>query len=359
MNYLFHNHLFNQDIDVLKNKQLPWSALKDSSINITGATGLIGRVVIDVIMTLNIESDLNCNIFAVSRNKEKAELFFSNYFSHPNFKYYSLDVNSNDFSSVPNAEFIIHAASNTHPMLYSTDPIGTILTNVLGLTNVLQYAVRCHAKRTVFLSSVEIYGESRTSDEVFSESSLGYIDCNTLRAGYSEGKRLGESLCQAYISKYDSDIVIARLARIYGPTINKDDTKAVNQFLFKAVDGDDIILKSDGSQFFSFLYVADAVSAIFYIMLKGKCGEAYNVSDKQSDIHLFELASMLAKLAGTKVIYDIPSEAESKGYSKATRAIIDSSKLKKLGWMPDYDISRGIERTFLILQNGRKNETGK
>ena len=359
MNCLFYDDLFEHDIKAVVSRNLPWCELKDSSIAITGATGLIGRVLVSVLMTWNMESNLNCNVYAISRNVGIAESSFRCYWNHQNFKYFPLDVNSGDFSSLPDAKYIIHAASNTHPLLYSLDPVGTIMTNVIGLNNVLEYSVRSHAKRTVFLSSVEIYGESRSSDEIFSELSMGYINSNTLRAGYPEGKRLGEALCQAYISKYNCDIVIPRLSRIYGPTVNREDSKAINQFLFKAVEGEDIILKSDGKQFFSFLYVTDAVSAIFYIMLNGKCGEAYNVADGRSDICLRDLASALAKLAGTKVVYDIPLEIESRGYSKATRAIMDSLKLKDLGWTPDYDIYRGIERTFRILKNVREKEIGK
>lgn len=122
---------------------------------------------------------------------------------------------------------MFHCASNTHPRDYAADPIGTVLTGVVGTKNALDYAVLCGAKRSVFLSSVEIYGENRGDTDKFSEDYLGYIDCNTLRAGYPEGKRAGEALCQAYIEKYGMDIVIPRICRVYGPSMLKTDSKAL------------------------------------------------------------------------------------------------------------------------------------
>ena len=126
----------------------------------------------------------------------------------------------------------------------------------------LEFAYSHHALRCVFASSNEIYGENRGDIEKFPESYCGYINCNTLRAGYPESKRCGEALCQAYIQQKGLDIVIPRLTRSYGPTLLKSDTKALSQFLRKALLGEDIVLKSAGTQYYSYLYVADSVSGL-------------------------------------------------------------------------------------------------
>ena len=146
----------------------------------------------------------------------------------------------------------------------------------------------------------------------FKENEMGYIDCNSLRAGYNEGKRAGETLCQAYIEKNGIEVVTTRLPRIYGPTVKKDDSKAMSQFINKALNGEDIVLKSEGNQYFSYLYVADAVSGIFTILTNGKNGEVYNLENKSSDVYLKDLANLVAKYAGVKVVFDLPSETEKK-----------------------------------------------
>jgi len=129
------------------------------------------------------------------------------------------------------------------------------------------------------------------------------------------------------------------------------DSKAIAQFIKKASVGEDIAIKSKGDQLFSYTYVADTVSAILYILLKGQCGEAYNVADEKSDITLKDLSELIAKTANTKVIFEMPDATESKGYSKATKATLDPGKLKGLGWKSIYDIDRGIRETLNILNN--------
>ena len=130
------------------------------------------------------------------------------------------------------------------------------------------------------------------------------------------------------------DAVILRLSRVYGPTMLASDSKALAQFLKKGIAREDIVLKSLGGQYYSYTYVGDAVSAILHILLHGENGEAYNVADPASDITLKDLAGLIADCAGTKVVYELPDAVETAGYSKATRAVLDAAKLKKLGWIP-------------------------
>ena len=69
----------------------------------------------------------------------------------------------------------------------------------------LSYAAEHYCRRFLCFSSVEIYGESRKDVDKFGESYLGYIDCNTVRAGYPESKRLSESLCNAFAAQKEQD----------------------------------------------------------------------------------------------------------------------------------------------------------
>ncbi len=114
------------------------------------------------------------------------------------------------------------------------------------------------------MSSVEIYGENVQAVPAFEEGDLGYIDCNTVRAGYPESKRLCESICQAYAAQYQVEFVTGRFSRVYGPTMQADDSKALAQFIRDAVNSRDIVLKSEGKQLYSYTYVADAVSALLF-----------------------------------------------------------------------------------------------
>ena len=336
--------IYSKQLEKLNNQSLPWEKLSGKTILISGATGMIGKCLIDLLMLCNETKHSDICIIALSRNEVRAQERFMTYWEKDAFQYVSCDINK----SIPECgqvDYVIHAASNTHPLQYSEDPIGTVSSNVIGTKNLLDYAVSHGGKHFCFVSSVEVYGENRGDTEKFDEQYLGYIDCNTLRAGYPESKRLGETLCNAYYQTYGLAFSIPRLSRVYGPTMLPSDTKAISQFIRKAAAGENIVLKSEGNQKYSYSFVTDAVSGILYVMLLGKPGEAYNVADEQSDITLKELAGILAHIAGTQVIFELPDERERRGYSTATKAMLDASKLRTLGWTPQVHMAEGLQCT--------------
>ena len=284
---LYQNNLYMEDVHYVVNMDIPWEKLKDKRIMISGATGLIGSFLIDVILENNIINKLNCMVYALSRNTEKAKIRFSKYSNDPHLIFIPYDV-KNPFiqDNLKTIHYVLHLASNTHPLQYSTDPIGTITTNIIGIQNMLDFAVEHRATRFAFASSNEIYGENRGDVEFFDENYCGYINSNTMRAGYPESKRCGETLCQAYKAQKELNVVIPRFTRSYGPTMLMSDTKAISQFIKKGIAEEDIVLKSAGKQFYSYQYVADSVSGLLTILLCGKNGEAYNIAEEHSDIML-------------------------------------------------------------------------
>lgn len=347
------NHvIYEEDIAVIADNGTYREKLKDKTVVISGATGQIGGMLVDSLMRMNTQYNTSVKVVAVSRNKEKLQNRFSEYLESPLFQVIVMDVVKGGNLDNVRADFLIHAASNTHPAEYSDDPIGTITANTIGTYNLLEAVRRMNGCRFVMLSSVEIYGENRGDVEAFDESYCGYIDCNTLRAGYPESKRTAEAMVQAYMKQAQVDGTIVRLCRIYGPTTEKDDSKALSQFINKAVRGEDIVLKSKGNQYFSYVYSRDAVMAILHVMLYGKTGEAYNVADTASNIKLKDLANTIAELVGKKVIFDIPSDSEKEGYSKATVAVLNAGKINSLGWKASLKMVDGLQRTIKALQEG-------
>ncbi len=350
---IYDSSIYMDDVKTIANADYNWEKLKDKSLAISGATGMIGSFLVDVLMYRNRNVNQNITVYAFGRNEEKAKKRFGKYFEDTNFVFVKQDINIpiKDNALGNKIDYIIHAASNTHPVAYASDPIGTISANVIGTSNLLEWATTVSCERFVFLSSVEIYGENKGDTDKFAEDYLGYIDCNTLRAGYPESKRTGEALCQAYIKQKGLDIVIPRLSRCYGPTMLSSDTKALSQFINKGIAGEDIILKSEGTQLYSYAYMADAVSGIIKLMLDGECGGAYNVVSDASDIMLKDLAKIIADYVGKKVIFELPDETEREGYSKATKATLNSDKIKKTGWKPLFDIETGLHHTIDVLRS--------
>ena len=339
--------------------ELDLSSLAGKTLLITGGTGMIGKCMIDHLL-----SQVDCKVILLGRSEEKAKKrFAAEHWDSGRLRFAQWDpshptslVHASNLSSAlakedqtfkqSNIVYIIHLASNTHPVAYATDPVSTIVMNVTAAKELMDFAVAENVKRFIYASSVEVYGQNRGDCERFAEDYCGYIDCNTLRAGYPESKRCGEALCQAYMKQYGLDVVIPRIARVYGPTLQKDDTKALSQFIHNALNGQDIVLKSEGKQYFSYLHVADAVSGILTVMLKGEKGRAYNIADEASDVRLRDLAALIAAQCGQKVVFDIPNNAELAGFSPAMMARMDGGCLRMLGWQAEYDIEKGIANTL-------------
>lgn len=310
---------------------------------ITGATGMVGVMLIDSLMKLG-----NVKVIAVGRNADKAKSRLGGYFDNENFIFLSQDV-CKPFPKDLNPDYIIPAASNTHPLAYSQYPIETIMINIKGAENALDLAAKCGAT-VVYTSTNEVYGNA-VSDEEFTEDYNGRLNLSNSRSCYNESKRTAESLCQSYMAEKGVKVKIARLCRIFGPTMLESDTKASSQFIKKAVADEDIVLKSEGTQYFSYTYVADAVAGLLCVLLKGEYGEAYNISSQKTNIHLKDFAQLCAKCNGKNVIFDLPTEKEKQGYSVAMKAILSNKKLLGLGFKPIYTMEDAINRTVRILKN--------
>lgn len=315
--------------------------LKGKSILVTGATGLLGVHLIDALMALD-----GVSVFAVGRDKKKTEKRLGEYYDNPLFHFIEQDV-CQPFDKNLQVDYIIPGASNTHPLAYSKFPIETIMINVKGAEHALELAARCKAT-VLYLSTVEVYGNAY-GEESFAEDYTGKLNLSTYRSCYTESKRVCEALCQSYIAERGVDVKIVRLSRIFGPTMLDTDSKASSQFIKKAIANEDIILKSKGEQYFSYTYVSDAVAAMLYVMLHGECGQAYNISNEQCNVHLKDFAQMCAEYNGKHVVFDLPSEIEQKGFSIAMQAILDNNKLKILGFEPRYKIKDAVCRTIEIL----------
>lgn len=316
---------------------------------VTGATGLIGRVLIDVLRFLNVQKNLDVKIFALTRNAQRARTKFSDFGEKSGeIEFIEQDARS-PLDGNFHVDFFVCGASNSHPKAYASDPEGTIDTNISGLRNILKLAKNSSHSRTIFLSSADIYGNNDRGLESFSENDCGFIDCNTLRACYNEAKRLCECLCQIAHVKNGVDFVSVRLPHIFGATMTDDDSKASAQFLRNALAARNIVLKSAGTQRFSYTYVPDAVSGIFAILQKGVSGEAYNVGGHP--ICLRDFAQECANFAGTEIAFGESEKTEKLGASPSQHALVNDAKIRALGWRQFFSFRDAIRETLEILKD--------
>ena len=335
---------FSREIEQCAALDIDWSRIDHKRMMITGATGMVGKYLIEVLLYRNAHFDAGITLYAVGRDDEKFRVRFAGLTGAEGLRFVKADVQK-PMECPERLDYVIHMASNTHPHLYASDPIGTEMSNILGAYYLLDLVSEMPGCRFLFTSSGDVYGDNQSGKPYLHEKDCGYIDCNTLRAGNIEGKRASEALCNAFREAKGVDFVTARLCRIYGATMQLTDSKAVSQFIVKAVQGEDIILKSEGKQTFSYLYVYDVVSALLYVLTKGESGSAYNIADKDQTPSLRELAQKLADVAGTRVIFDLPDDLEAKGASTFQDVRLDPSKLCALGWRPAVAMDEGLRHT--------------
>lgn len=334
-------------MDTLNNmyEKLPWEKLRGCNILVTGATGLIGSSVIDLLMSV---PHLDFHVYASGRNEDRAKMRFGEYFSNTHFHWIKYNVEDALDSDV-DFHYMIHAASNASPNFFAQNPVGVILANILGTKNLLEYGKDHGLKRFLYISSGDIYGNG--DNEKWTEVDSGYVDCMTMRSCYPTSKRAAETLCVAYSKQYGLDVVVGRPCHTYGPHFTTSDNRAYAEFFRKALRGEDIILKSKGEQYRSWIYVEDCANAIAAILLKGKNCEAYNIADEDSCVTIKSLAEQIAMLGGVGLEFDLPSDIEKQGFSVIRKAVFDTSKLRKLGWSPLYSLKQGLEKTFSILSD--------
>jgi len=329
-----------------------WEKMNGKTIFLSGATGLLGSFLVDAVMLRNQSLPLEerCIIVAVGRNRKAAGKRFPCWMNSTEFHFIEQDIIAPVTDLPKEPDYWIHAASTSHNYAFAMEPINTVLSNVLGTRNILDLVSQAGRGRFLFVSSGEVYGENRGDAEYFQEDYCGYLDCNTLRAGYPEAKRLSEAMCQAYIQQNHVDAMIIRLPRCYGPTMQEKDSKAAAQFIKCAVRREDVVLKSSGEQRFSFAHVSDAVCGMLWVLLTGETGQAYNLGDPQSDVTLKDLAKIAADYAGTRVIFNLPNDVEQRGYCPARKTLLNGGKLRAMGWRAQYDVKTAICETIDILK---------
>ena len=348
--------IFFEDIESVANASfVPWDKLRNKTVFITGGTGLIGASVIRCLHYASRKMNLNLSATALVRDERKAVERFKDELSDGFLKIVVGTVEEfPDFEG--EADYILHAASQTASMEFVSHAAETMRTAVTGTMNLLEFARKKRVKGFVYLSSMEVYGHPKKGHRV-TESEIGALSPLELRNSYPIGKIAAEALCCAYAAEYGVPAMVCRLTQTFGPGVNENDTRVFAYFGKCAKEKKNIVLKTKGETERSYLYTTDAVTALLVILLKGKPGHAYNAADESTYCSISEMAEKVAREAGIKVEYAL-QDAAANGFLDTLYMDMDVSALKALGWRALIRGGRGrlIEMYRRMLADMQKPE---
>ena len=347
------NPIIEKDIEAILGCKINFKKLENSTVLITGAAGMLGTYMMYTLVALNDLRTYNIKIVALVRNKNKLSKYFKN---RPDIVILEQDV-CDRINYNERVDYIIHAASPASPKIMKEKPVDTIMANTIGTFNTLKFAKKNNVRSYLYISSREVYGEPYSWQEKFDENTYGFIDPLLPRSCYPEGKRAAENMCISFKEQYGLNVKIARPAHTYGPGMSIYDGRVQADFLKNVVNNEDIIMKSTGEAVRTYTYVRDVISAIFLVLLDSD-DVVYNMADENAEITIKELAELLVKLypeRNLKVVMDI--DKDQKGCAPFKLGIINSDKIKKLGWKPTTTLEEGFRRTVeyieLEIKNGR------
>ena len=343
--------VLEEDFDKITKRDISWDALRNSSFVITGATGLIGSLIVKYLLYANRTMNFGAKIYAVVRNVEKADKIFAEEKTDA-LTYVVADLTKEKVNCEGDCDYIVHAAAVTASKVMVSDPVGTICTSIDGTEKMLQLAVEKKAKAFIYISSMEVYGQPTVGGKT-AEKDLGYVDIENVRSCYPEGKRMCECLCTAYAAQYGVNVISARLAQTFGAGILPTENRVFAQFARSVMRGENIVLHTTGESEGNYVYTADAIAAIMTLLVKGKAGEAYNIANEDSHITIRNMAELVAReIAGEKiqVVIDIPEDSVSLGYAPPVKMWLDASKMRELGWKPEIGLVEAYKRMICWMK---------
>lgn len=342
---LLKNKIYRNDLQKGMENFCELENLRNKTILITGATGLIGSTIVDFLVLYNELYGTNIQILAAARSYTKViERFGKN----NNIMFVEYDA-LEDFRFLGEINYIIHGAGIASPGLYTQKPVETMLTTIYGTEKLLKYSYNSSVNAMVFISSSEVYGQ-KEAEGCYVENNYGKIDLDNIRNSYSESKRAAELLCKSYVVEYGVNVMIVRPGHIFGPTATQKDQRISSQFAYKVAKGLKLEMKSTGLQKRSYCYCVDCAIAILKVLLLGERGEAYNIAN-DDQIKIKDMAIAMAHFGNVSVHFKEATEEERIAFNPMDNSVLSNDKIKTLGYEQVTSFEVGVEHTVSILKS--------
>lgn len=316
------------------------------NVLVTGGAGFIGSFLCEALLRQGNARVICLDNFVTSQESNIDSLLKS-----PDFEFIRHDINvpfdpeaypelARFRIKVQGIQEIYHLACPTSPKKFDQYKMQTLYANSLGMKNVLDLAVRFHA-RVIHTSTSVVYGARPADGHAFAEGEIGAVDVLSPRACYDEGKRFAETMCATYAQVHGLDVRIARIFRVYGPRMPLYEAHMIPDFILNALDQKDLEIYGDETFRTTLLYVSDAVEALIKIMQGPANLGPVNVGS-DIDTRIIDVAQKIIDMTGShsKIVF---KEAL---LFLTPLGVPELTKIKEsLGWLPLVTLDDGLRRT--------------
>ena len=219
---------------------------------VTGGAGFLGSHLCDALLSRGHEVICMDNLITGSEDNIA-------HIQSDRFHFVKQDI-SQPFTVAGSLDNVMNLASPASPVDYYAHPVETLKVGSFGTYNALELA---REKGAVFFmaSTSEVYGDPLEHPQT--EAYWGNVNPIGPRSVYDEPKRFSEALTMAYHRTHGVDTRIVRIFNTYGPRMAINDGRAIPNFLYQALNGEDLTVYGDGQQTRSFCYVSDLIEGIY------------------------------------------------------------------------------------------------
>ena len=300
-------------------------------ILVTGGAGFIGSSLIGALL----QSNENHHIIAYDNLSSGKSENISNWRSKPNFNFIEadmLDVRSLE-KEVNKCAIVFHLAANSNVAVGEKNTKIDFEQNIMATYNVLEAMRKSQdCKRVIFASTSAIYGEAHIIPISENYSPLRPISL------YGSSKLACESLISGYCNMFNMTGTIVRLANIAGSTSQQG---VIYDFISKLLsDPKHLDILGNGEQNKSYLHISDCVKAMVTLFenTEKAIPEVFNVGSDDK-VTVSDIADILIQELGLRnVERNYIDNHNGRGWNGDIKEfLLDSSKIKKLGWTPKYN----------------------
>ncbi|MDO8571208.1 MAG: dTDP-glucose 4,6-dehydratase [bacterium] len=307
------------------------------NILVTGGCGFMGSHFIrHILATYPQYSIVNLDALTYCGNPENLK----DIQGHPQYLFVKGDITD---GSLVNAlvsdgiDVIVNYAAETHVDRSILDPKAFITTDVLGTHTLLEAAKRYGVHKYIQISTDEVFGT--ISSGSFTEHSPFQPN-----SPYAASKAGGDLLARAYFKTYGVPVIGTHASNCFGP--NQYPEKFIPLFITNLLEEKKVPLYGDGQQVREWLYVTDHARAIDHVLHHGGIGERYVIGsgEERSNKEVVDILLSTLDKSEDMVQYVVDRPGHDRRYS------VDSSKLRTLGWMPEYTFAEGMGKTIQWYQ---------